>query len=259
MHLNLRLFVITLCFSLLTYSSHASTDELTIGVSTGYPPYYYETNGKLGGICIEIVDSVAKSLDIKIVYKQYPWKRLLKNAREGRVDAIMPLFRTEEREKFLYFENLAIAEETNSFFTWKNTPISYDGAFVSLQQYTIGVVADYSYGKKFDTFDGFNKVITLNDNHLVTMFKHKRFPVGVGNKNVTLFHAGNLGIGDKIQFLTPYITSEMLYIGFSRHKGQKVSRDFARSLQSFKNTASYRKILNTYDVRKSKYPHLPAD
>jgi len=224
-----------------------AAEEITVGVSTGYPPYYYEQNGDLEGICIDIVNSVAQSLNLQIIYKQYPWKRMLLNAQQGHVDAIMPLFRTEERDGYLYLENLDLVDEKNSFFTWKDTNVHFAGDFETIQPYTLGVVTEYSYGEKFDKYSHFKKVITQNDKHLVEMFKHKRFDVGIGSEDVVLFNAKKENISDQIQFLEPYITQAPLFIGFSKARGHKdLSKRFSAALKRFKLTKEYQTIVEKY-------------
>ncbi len=92
---------------------NAQPKQLKIGTSTGYPPYYFIKNGKLVGLCIDIINYSAEELGIEVVYEQFPWNRMLHNAKTGKVDAIMPLFKTKEREAFLFFPKQA--------WRWKKT------------------------------------------------------------------------------------------------------------------------------------------
>ncbi len=241
------LMLFSACFT--TTQALASPPALTIGISTGYPPYYYYQDGKATGACIDVLDLVAKELDIAITYKKYPWKRLLSSAQKGQVDAIMPLFRTKERETFLFFDGLDIVPEVTSFFTIKGSGIVYDGNFESLKSYAIGVVTDYSYGEKFDQYNGFKKIVTRNDEHLLEMFKFGRFKVAIANKGVAMFFARQQGIADTIQFLAPHVSQEPLYIGFSKKSDQsQLAPQFAERLKKAKKTAAYKEILTRYGL-----------
>lgn len=92
------LLVLLLIF-FLPYSLYAEDKALQIGISTGYPPYYFfDDNQKPVGICIDIINHVAEQLDISVQFTSYPWKRMIYNGQEGIVDAIMPLFKTSERD-----------------------------------------------------------------------------------------------------------------------------------------------------------------
>lgn len=224
---------------------------ITVGVSTGYPPYYYEEDGILTGFCVELVNGVASQMNLEVVYKSYPWRRLLVNARRGRVDAIMPLFRTEEREEFLDFDGLGIAYEINHLFTKKASTIEYQGDLSAIKQYRIGVVLDYSYGTAFDQFEGFQKVATLNDSHMIKMFAQGRFDIGVGNRYVTQYYAARQNLADQIRYLAPPLTKELLYIGFTKNGGgDQFARQFAKALKKFKQSAKYLTLEKKYHLEQ---------
>ncbi len=76
----------------LAATAHAEVKKLHIGISTGYPPFYFfDKNGQPTGICIDILNQLARAMNISV---RYPWKRLLNYAKEGKFDAVLPLFKT---------------------------------------------------------------------------------------------------------------------------------------------------------------------
>jgi polar amino acid transport system substrate-binding protein len=228
----------------------AELKQIVIGTSTGYPPYYFQKDGKLVGLCIDIINYVAKEHGIKAIYQQYPWNRMLYNAKEGNVDAVMPLFKTKERGTYLYFPKQALAMEENRFFTWKQTKIQYSGDFHDLKPYKIGVVNNYSYGKIFDLVDYLLKEEALNDRSLLMKFKLKRFEVGIGNEYVVNFYARQLKLSNNIVFLKPSVTKDPLYIGFSKAKGHIDLIDkFSLTIAKLKQTERYQEILKYYDIQ----------
>jgi len=103
--------------------------------------------------------------------------------------------------------------------------------------------------KKFDNFDFPNKKITRDDKHLIKMFMHNRFDIGVGNRSVVNYYAGLCGISESIQFLEPPISKEVLYLGFvkKRNKTQLAER-FAKSLQSFQTTDAHQQLIDKYGI-----------
>ena len=235
---------------LLSMPTSILASQLSVGISTGYPPYYYRQDGKLKGICIEIVNQIASELNLEIVYKEFPWKRLLTSAKKGHVDAIMPLFKTTDRQKYLHYEGLGLAYESNHLFSTHDAPIIFDGNFTSLQNYRVGVIADYSYGEQFDyVSDLLKKVTTQNEQHLIEMFTHHRFDIGIGNKYVIEYYAKEKGVDQKIRFIDPPITNTMLYLAFSKkHHNNQLWEKFAAALHNFKETDQYRKLLKKYDM-----------
>ncbi|MCP3953651.1 MAG: transporter substrate-binding domain-containing protein [Desulfobacterales bacterium] len=229
--------------------AHLQAGELVVGTSTGYPPYYFVENGEMKGVCVAVVNRAAQLLGKQVVYKQYPWKRMLKYGKTGEVDAVMPLFKTPAREQFLVFPDMEIALEENSFFTRKGSGINFTGALRDLVGHPIGIVVDYSYGSAFDTADYLKKIVTENDSNLMQMFKFKRFPIGLGNRQVVRYFARKTGGIDDLVFLEPPITKAPLYIAFSKAKGhEKLTADFSKALRKFKNTRAYQNILKSYGV-----------
>ena len=96
-----KALVIFVSFFAIACSAHAEVTQLRIGLSTGYPPFYFfDENKQPTGICIDIVNQVAQSMNISVQYESYPWKRMLKYGEDGKIDAVMPLFKTDEREQF---------------------------------------------------------------------------------------------------------------------------------------------------------------
>lgn len=245
-HFILRL-ILFLC--LIPFSYNVKASDLTVGVSSGYPPYYFESKGKFTGICIDLVNAVAHEIGIKVHYEAYPWKRLLHNAKTGKIDAIMPLFRTQEREKYLYFEGLDLIHETNNLFISAQSPTSYQGSFEDLSQYKIGVIIDYSYGEKFDNFAFPEKIVTRNEQHLISMFLHNRYDIGIGNRYVIHYYANEAGVAENIKFLDPPITQEMLYLGFTKSRPAiTLAEKFAEALGRIKKRAEYQNIINRYGI-----------
>ena len=251
------LFTRKYCFwllSLILFFSHnralAEKSELVIATSTGYPPYYYQTDGRISGICVDVIDRVAETLGVKIVYKQYPWKRMLLSAEKGEVDAIFPLFKTADREKYLDFGDLVLAFEEVIFFVNKNSPLNNRKKIDEVFNFPIGVVDGYSYGEYFDSKKDFKKVVTLGDYHLMTMFQHKRFEVGIGNRYVVMHNSLQRGIENDISFLEPPLTSEPLYLAFSKKSNNTNLLDrFSEELMNLRKSGVYAQILQKHGIQ----------
>lgn len=229
----------------------ANADELIIGTSTGYPPYYFEENGTLKGLCVDIINATGKKLNISVRYIQYPWKRMLHSGRTGSVDAVMPLFRTPERETFLYFYKNELAVEENRFFVKKDRDIHYTGDLKKLQTYSIGVVDNYSYGPVFDAAAFLNRIQLKNDQSLLEMLIRDRLDMGLGNPDVISFYAARNGSVNSIRFLDPAVTATPLYIGFSKaRKTRAMAMAFSETLAIFKQSSAYTTLLNQYLMSK---------
>lgn len=83
-------------------------DSLAVGLFPYYPPYQFlgKTN-KVEGIYVDYLELIEKKIDYKFIRKQYSnWPKLLKDANTGKVDVILEAQETENRRRFLDFNDL---------------------------------------------------------------------------------------------------------------------------------------------------------
>lgn len=252
---KILLFLILIIIIFIPLSLHSvDKEKIIIIIGSGYPPYYDWEDSKPIGMCIEIIENVALNMNIEIVYKTYPWLRCLNNMKFGKADAMLPLFDTPERGKYLWFlENNVLAYEENSLIVRKDSNISYSGNLEDLKHLTIGVLAGYSYGKVFDTADFLKKEKTVihdkAEKILLTKLLNKRLDIMIANTLVVKHIAKEMKTLDKITILKPYISKDSLYIAFSKIRSRKIlGREFGKILKKFKLTKKYQEILKKYGV-----------
>jgi polar amino acid transport system substrate-binding protein len=243
-----KALVLFVSFLAIACPAYAEVKQLHIGLSTGYPPFYFfDENKQPTGICIDIINQVAQSMNISVHYDSYPWKRMLNYGKEGKIDAVMPLFKTDEREQFLTFPELGLIDEDNNFFTHSSNTISYSGKLADVINYKIGVIDKYSYGKEFDNTDFTDKTIVQDTQQLILLVQKKRIELGLGNAKVVTYIAKKIDAADKIHFLSPPVTINSLFIGFSKKRvNQDFVNQFNKQLQKFKSTEAYTDIIQAY-------------
>jgi polar amino acid transport system substrate-binding protein len=232
----------------LTCPANAELKQFHIGLSTGYPPFYFfDENKRPTGICIDIVNQVAQAMNISVQYESYPWKRMLNYGEDGKVDAVMPLFKTDEREQFLTFPETGLINEVNSLFTSNSNTIRFSGKLTELINHKIGVIEKYSYGKEFDNTDFTNKTIVHDPKQLILLVQHNRIELGLGNSKVIKYISKKMDAADKIHFLNPPVAINPLFIGFSKKSvDQDFVNQFNKQLQKFKASKAYTEIIQAY-------------
>ena len=243
-----QVLIALISFIVIACPSYAEVTQLHIGLSTGYPPFYFfDENNQPAGICIDIISQVAQSMNLSVQYSSYPWKRMLKYGKEGKVDAVMPLFKTDKREQFLIFPETGVIDEANHFFTATSNAIKSSGEITELVNHKIGVIDNYSYGKIFDNTNFTNKTIVQYPKQLIQLALNKRIELGIGNSQVLSYLAKKMDVANKIQFLNPPVTIDPLFIGFSKTRvDQHFVNKFNQQLQNFKATKAYLEIIQAY-------------
>jgi len=255
-----KLFFIILLFcvilsTMFCFASVAISGEfpkqLNISRQEDYPPYIFEKDGKTVGICVELAEEALKLLGITVSYTQYPFLRMLNNGKKGKCDAVMLVFKTAERQEYLYYPENSLYYEENSFFTKRDSVIVYNGKLEDLKDYSVGVVTGFSYGDVFDNAAYIKRDMTPNNELLVKKIMGGRFDLGIGSKYVISYHAGKIGVLGEIKFLEPNLFDKNpLYIGFTKAKPDydELAVKFSEAVDALKKTGHYQNILKKYNI-----------
>ena len=244
----MKRFFILLLILFYPFALHAEQKSLHIAISTGYPPFYFfNEKEEPTGICIDIIHQVAKAMNLDVQFSSFPWKRMIHNGKEGSVDAIMPLFKTAERETFLHYPANHLILEDNSFYTLQSSPLRYSGKLDDVLDRYIGVIQGYSYGEEFDNKRFKNKTAVGSDDQLIQLVLNNRVEMAIGNSMVVNYLAAQQNTAGKIKFLLPPVTENPLYIGFSKKLiSAEFVEQFSQALEAFKATDDYTKIIELY-------------
>ncbi len=136
---------------LLLFPISASGQDLFQLAAFEYPPFYWEENGEIKGIAVDLIDELSKRMDIKTSLSIYPLKRALYYMEHGEMDGIMILIQTPERERYLNYTDPVI---TVRGLIWsaadrKGGAVEFE-KLEDLKSYKIGVTRGYSYGEQLD-------------------------------------------------------------------------------------------------------------
>ena len=137
-------------FIFLVFISQVANAQSSITIVRGqdFPPYHFiDQSGNEAGFIIEIIQTVADNINIEIEFKQYPWSRCLRLVEMGKVDAMMNLFKTEERKGFMYFSDNILVYEINQFFKLKETSLAHNGKLSTVSSFKIGAIRNYKIGR----------------------------------------------------------------------------------------------------------------
>ncbi|MCP3921368.1 MAG: transporter substrate-binding domain-containing protein [Desulfobacterales bacterium] len=215
-----------------------------------YAPYHYPNDNKVKGYVVELIDAVMKRMGHSAEFKIYPWKRCLYSSKSGMVDGIAFIFKNNDRSKWLHYQKgNVIAYERIAFYKIKGFKFSYDGDLSKIKD-RIGVISGMSYGPKFDTAIPSLKIEGVNSvKILLKKIVKGRHPLLVNNTMVTDWYGKKMGFTNKIERVNPPISKNNGYIAFSKKTvTETLSKQFAKALTQFKQTAKFKKIQKKYSV-----------
>ncbi len=239
-------------------ASETPTELLIVRSDGFFPPNEMVVGDKLIGVHIDLISAVAATLNIKVNFASYPWKRAILMLQEGQADAITYMGKTPEREAFGYFEEgNRIATTQNAFFTLRgNLPaITYSGDVHQLRPYTIGTIRGRVYYPAFDQANYLRKDNKAADEeHLLGKLMLKRFEIAIGHVSRISYYAQQINAVDKIAFLQPYSPPIANYLVFSKaKKHDQLAKRFAAAMEAFKKSEKFQEILTKYRVKAEEF------
>lgn len=132
---------------------------------TGHPDYapvVWAKNGsqKLEGIAVEMLESIFKEANIKaeFVYVE-TWARAQEEVKAGRIDMLIPPYKTDERVAFYNFSTAPFMKDETVIFVEKGKEFKFK-TFDDLKNYPGVAIINDSFGDDFDNFSKTNPNLT---------------------------------------------------------------------------------------------------
>lgn len=202
-------------------TAHANAQEcnkIHASAHPDYPPYHWNDNGKIVGASVDLHQIIFDELNIPFEAKYHgPWKRVLFDAEQGRIDLVMALKKTPTRQQFLNFTEDPVFPNPFSVFVTQSSTFTFNNWQDLIGKYG-GKNAGDRYGQKFDEYlaanlqvhpaktpeHNFKKLIS----NRIDYFIHSRYS---GAAFLTTFAQG-----DQVQILDKNINEGFIHSGFSK-------------------------------------------
>ncbi len=204
--LKLVFFILT-CIN--TRADHISLATLH------WPPYIGEQL-KNKGIIGDIITRAFESQGHKVTFVFMPWSRSILEVKEGRIDGLLPVYKTTGREKNNYFSS-PILSGPITIYKRKDQKIQYR-SHKDLAQYTLGLVRGYKNTKEIDQSNNIRKSYTSNDLSNLKKLIKKRVDLVIIDKYVAeyLIKTHLKQYKNKISLISPILGKKGLYAQFPK-------------------------------------------
>jgi polar amino acid transport system substrate-binding protein len=228
----------------------ARGEDIVIGrMDENYEKFAYFEDGRHKGVLVDIARRTFANMGISVRFKPLRWSRLLEDMRSNNLDAIIAVFRTEERDGFMHFPDEPHTYETNHLILPAKSSLAFKGELNVLNGLRIGVVRGWSYGKKFDEWAGFDKIPMHDQGKIIENIVQGRIHAGVGVLGDMQQIVNDRGIGNKIRFAKKPVFKIPSYLAFSKKQGHDtLARRFSDALTSFKKTQEFSDIFTNYGL-----------
>jgi polar amino acid transport system substrate-binding protein len=209
------IFYLVIYFCFIPGGSFAQ-EPLTVAAALPAKPYAWVEGDRMIGVGMDILHAFFDELKIKLEPISYPWARSLHYAEAGEIDALVTVFYTEERNEFLDFPEHYLTIDVCVIVS-KGKTFKFEKWDDLIGKRGIGITGD-SQGNDFDHFDK-KKLKMHRVSHIKAayqMLEHGRMDYFIYVKDAALIEAANVGYIDKIEVLPVPVTSQKLYIAFSK-------------------------------------------
>jgi len=234
----LGLILVTLLWTNAIYA-----DAITL-VYHKFPPYEFQEDKKPAGIMVDIVQTIFERVNVPMKLKFLPFKRALKETKEGKNDGLFILYKTPERmEYFDYTE--PVIHSPLVFFVRKDSNIKFQ-KLSDLKGLKIGIFRGYTYGAEFDNYPDY----TLHpaNSHESNMKKLilGRNDAYICDKTVGIISALKAEAMQELKILPNPYKVMTLYMVFTKGKHQNVIDKINPIIKSMNASGEIDKLIDKF-------------
>ncbi|MGJ8682144.1 substrate-binding periplasmic protein [Paraglaciecola sp.] len=224
---------------------------LTVATTeNGYYPYNFEENGKRVGLSIDVLDYIEANSNLDFEFIVLSWPRALKFVSQGKVDMILTLFKSIEREKEYHFIEPFYGHEVNQIFSLTGNQIEFDGQLKQLESFSIGTTRDYSYGQSFDQAKYLTKLPATSEEALIKLLLAKRIDLAISNPLTFNKAIADKGLSSKVTAIKPFISVTPIYMALTRKrkKSDNIAKLLESQIERLKSSGYYQTLLDKYKL-----------
>lgn len=215
-------------------------------MTENFPPFNYMEDGVLKGPSVEIVEAILNDLQCDLPIDVLPWARAYKIIQEQDQQVLFSMARTPQREELFQWVGPLVKYDVYLYKS-KEAPLPVT-TLEEAKRFLIGVKNDTA-GHRFLKDQGFSKI------HVDYSSGKYPLPRMLLEKRIDLWLMGEISMpyimemeGYDAGAVEPVvkISSQELYIAFSRFTPEKIVAQWQKSLESLKKQGIYQQIMQRY-------------
>ena len=204
------------------------------------------------GYMIELAKAILEPQGITVDYQLKPWSRSIQETRIGKSDCVVGAYKVSVPD-FIFPKQHWGLDQT-LFYTLANDNWRYLGDVRALDKRKMGVISDYSYGKKLDEiFIKINAQSAKGDNALETNIKKiltGRSDTMIESHDVMVAKLMEMQLSDKIISAGDTQQGAPMYLACTPNstRTQKFITLGNQAMPKLKASGQLKKILSTYNI-----------
>lgn len=258
--------VLLIGLSLIGLTSAPARAETLLIVADPWCPYNCAPDSPKPGMIVEIVKKAFERHGISVTYETLPWTRAVEETRAGHYNAIIGALHGDAPD--FVFPDKPQAISLMSFFVKAGTEWRYTG-MESLNDISLGCIADYSYSTELDSYIRANRrdmrrVQPISGENALEINLQKlaigRIDAFVEEENVMLYHLSSHDAHDGVVLAgsLPLTKDQGLFAAFSPAlpSSKKYADILSRETQAMTKDGTIALIMQSYGLAKDK-THSP--
>lgn len=233
-------------------------EPLVFGGVSDIHPLAFEENNEVKGFLTDVFLEVARRSGYNnATVRLYPFKRLNKYLKEGRVDGTVSIFYKKERESYLIYSKSPVLISRTLAFVKKGREFSFD-SINDLYGKTVGMLSGWTvHNVELEKAINEGKIKTDKTTRLEENVKKlmlNRFDCLISTEQITWYHINVLGFSGDIVALDKAITENKTYLALSKKSKNipdplKFIDTLNNALDTVLTDGTHKKIQKKYQVR----------
>lgn len=195
-------------------------EVITITGHPDYPPiiWYSEKDHQLQGVAVELIKKIFPENEYKLKFIPLDtWGRALKETTDGRIDILLPPYKTTDRLELYDYPDKAFALDRTKLFLQKGKNITFK-SLKDLKKYQGVALLNDSFGDEFDEYSKKElKIIRLSKTSQALKFLSLgRADYVIAGYNAGIAVAAKENLMNKIDIHPKSVIETGLYFGVSK-------------------------------------------
>ncbi len=249
------------------FASYVRATEVVIATGINHdPPYVYgskKISADFPGVTIDVLRLIETKIGIKFIIKKYPWKRVIHEVKNDRIDGGFHFSFKEERRSFVAYPipegallpnpNYSISNRSYVIYRFKGQSIRWNGSQIVLNpngENTIGAIRGCSIINDIKKL-GHELHEVATDEQLLKLLLLKRIHAFIALENMIDPKIKTLDRKERIliEKSLPAVANKPYYIAFSKkfyRKNQKTAWKIWKIINRIKKSGELQKIFARY-------------
>lgn len=197
---------------------HGRTIKVT--AHPDYPPVvWFDTKSKtMKGVAVDLIQMILAEVDVKVEKVNVTsWGRAQEEVKVGRVDMLLPPYKTPDREKSYSFRGAPFLMDDTVIFVKKGQSFFYEKFDHLIGKKGVSIIND-SFGHDFDSYakEKLNMTRLTKTAQCFEFLLKDRADYFVAGYNAGLVVAKRMNINDEIDILPTRVVSTGMYFAISK-------------------------------------------